>query len=161
MGKKLRLNRSVIDKVCESISQGNYIKSACMSAGISERSYYDYMKQGDEDLSCDRKTIFAQFAYEVKEAEAKSQLEIINIIKKAAKKEWTAAAWIAERRWPALFGKRSDVPPMINQILIDLREKGRMLIASHSDNIVQSPSIKLLGDGVTGTDDAVTIRDIA
>ena len=154
LGQKTKLNKELLSKLCEIISHGNYIKSACMAVGIGERTYYDWVKRGEDDISHESNTIYAQFVHDTKVAHAQAQTlavrVISNKIQSGDKDAWIAAMTYLERTAPALFGKRTDMPTIQNQILIDLREKGRMLIESHSDNqpaTLNTQDVKLLTNG--------------
>lgn len=54
---------------------------------------------------------------DMEKAEGAFERAVIDIIKDAAKKDWRAGAWIAERRWPERWAKRAvEAKPSIGQV---------------------------------------------
>jgi hypothetical protein len=73
--------------------QGCPFVVACQSVGISVESFYLW-RQTDERLARDVDT-----------AEAESIKANLDTIKKASREQWSAAAWLLERRRPELFSR--------------------------------------------------------
>jgi hypothetical protein len=52
-----------------------------------------------------------EFATAIKKAEAKAEAGYLSRILRHTEKQWTACAWILERRWPERWAKREAVGP--------------------------------------------------
>jgi hypothetical protein len=73
-------------------------------AGIDETTFSRWMAAGEKG-----KQPFADFAKAVKKAEEEAVRKHVAVITKAAEKNWQAAAWWLERRYPADFGKKDNI----------------------------------------------------
>ncbi len=100
-GRKTKLNPEVQKEIVKRIRAGNYIRVACQAVGISHTTYFDWLKKGEED-----KSPYAEFLDAVKKAESEAHVEYVAIVASHAPKQWQAAAWWLERRFPELWGRR-------------------------------------------------------
>lgn len=104
---RLKLTDELINELCKYKRSGLTNKSVCDAAGISERSFYDYMKRAEADLEAGKKTIFSRFIQSYKKAEAVHKMKRLAQIQAAAEGgNWQAAAWELERCYPDEYGKR-------------------------------------------------------
>ncbi|MDM7920622.1 MAG: hypothetical protein QUS12_15895, partial [Methanosarcina sp.] len=79
---------------------------AAVAAGIDEKTFYNWMRKGEELKS----GIYFQFFQYIKECQAKAVELHLKLITKAANEgSWQASAWILERRHPEEFGRRENV----------------------------------------------------
>ena len=99
---KSKLTPEVHDKIINLIKAGNYISTACQVVGINVGTYYYWLKKGMENKS----KKYAKFYGDVKKAEAINEAYYLKFIQKAALKNWQAAAWFLERKYPAKYGKK-------------------------------------------------------
>lgn len=81
----MKYNKKIINLICKKLKNGATHYSAALSSGISEETFYQWMKK-------------PEFSESIKRAEADCQRKCEGIIQKAAIKSWTAAAWYLERR---------------------------------------------------------------
>jgi len=110
-GRPTKLNDSLTLKVCEIISEGNYIETAAACAGISKQTLYNWLKKGARDKILKRNNVHTRFLDAIKTALAESEAGDVRLISAAAKAGfWQAAAWKLERRNPSRWG-RADRPP--------------------------------------------------
>ena len=129
-GRKLKLTEELISKLYKIIEAGNYAIHACQAVGISNTSYYDWLKQGELDSSNSEETIFSSFFDAIKQAEGKAIVFHMDCIHKAGGEgNWQASMTWLERRFPDLFGRRTVEPVIENKILIQLRDTGKDMLA--------------------------------
>lgn len=103
MGRKTKLTDEIIQKICTVVAEGNYYKTAALSVGISEATFYNWKKRGEEVKSGK----YLEFLELLKKAEAKSEAKYLGVIKDAANDgTWQASAWWLERRYPDRWGKK-------------------------------------------------------
>lgn len=104
---KLKLTDELIAELCKYKKAGLTNKAVCDAAGISEPTFYDYLKRGEANVGAGKSTIFSKFFKSYKKAETQHKLLRLQQIAKAAEEgNWQAAAWELERCYPAEYGKR-------------------------------------------------------
>lgn len=101
---KTKLTPEVQEKICEILREGNPRRTAAILAGIDERTFQRWMAAGEKG-----KKPFDAFVVAVKKAEEEAVRKHVAVITKAAEKNWQAAAWWLERRYPADFGKKDNI----------------------------------------------------
>jgi transposase-like protein len=107
---KKKLSAELVDNVLDLISKGHTIKAACAYSDIGQTVYYNWMKQGRADADADVESDERRLFDGVPDAEAKHEQAHLNVIIKATKKTWQAAAWYLERRYPERYGRRVVSP---------------------------------------------------
>lgn len=108
MGRDTKLTPELIAKAYELIKAPNYAKTVYQALGISHTSYYAWIKKGEEWKDGDD-PLYLAFVESIKKGEAEGEQELLGIVKTAAKRNWTAAAWMLERMHPEKYGKRIEV----------------------------------------------------
>jgi len=113
-GRKLTLNTEVIDSIANWLKLGYYQEDAAIMAGISERTFYSWMKQANEieennpETEDEKELVFLQLLQAVKKARAESEGAHIRNIRRAADNgNWQASGWFLERSHPKKWGRRS------------------------------------------------------
>jgi len=103
---KTILNEKLIEEICGYLKLGVPILTTCRAVGVSESTYYDWIKRG-QGLHQERsqEEIYVKFVEEVEKAVADSEINLLNQIMK--EKSWQAKAWILERRFPKFWSKQS------------------------------------------------------
>ncbi len=91
MGRSPKWGPEVKDGILEMIEEGNTQRCAFTAYGVPEQTFYSWMEK-------------SEFSEQVKKAEGKSQASLVKIIKTTAKRNWFAAAWLLERKWPNEYG---------------------------------------------------------
>jgi hypothetical protein len=96
-GPKSKLTPQLQKQICESLEKCNTIKTAMQSAGVSERVFYDWMKNNPS------------FAAAVYRARAGAKMKLVRVIIDQAPKDWRAAAFLLERSWPDEYARAERV----------------------------------------------------
>lgn len=92
----MKYTPEVVEAICVSIRDGCTQKDAALAAGISEETFYEWIKSKPE------------FSESLKKADGEMVRSAVGCIRKAAESgQWTAAAWLLERRHPQNFGHRT------------------------------------------------------
>lgn len=92
------MTEEVEQKILKAVALGVWPDRAAEMHGISKGTMRAHRKRNPN------------FATSVKEAEAKAEASFLGKILRHTDKQWTAAAWMLERRWPERWAKR-DAPP--------------------------------------------------
>lgn len=102
--KKADINETKIKAICKAITLGATVKVAASTAGIDQKTLYNWRQKGK-----DAKT--GLFANLVKRMAAAENQFIVNNLDNLAKHSglaWQASAWLLERRHPEMFAKITD-----------------------------------------------------
>jgi hypothetical protein len=101
------ITQDLIKEVCNYIAAGFSYSTAAKLAGIAESTFFRWRAMGKLEGAED---IYKIFYIEVEEASAFSEAEALQLVRSSAIKErnWRAAAWFLERRFPEKYQKRSS-----------------------------------------------------
>ena len=118
-GRPTKLNPEVQEKICNAIKLGCTVENAATIAGVHRTSLMNWLKRG-----VNAKTgRYFSFFIALKEAKAHSEAALLTQIRTAAQKEWTAAAWILERRFPERYAKKDKIDITVQRLVEDLVAK--------------------------------------
>ena len=109
MGRPSKLTPATHRIVVEALATGCYRETAAEYAGIGVSTFYRWMEQGEADIEHDRQSPYRELLEAIKLAESHAEVEALELIRSAAKKTWTAAAWLLERKKPDQWGRRVKV----------------------------------------------------
>lgn len=99
-----KISEAIINSVCEKMRAANCFDPACWASGISPRTGYYWLKHGEEDDETDTESLFRDFYYAVREAEAQAEIDDIRDIRNGCD-NWQSKAWIRERRTRERWGR--------------------------------------------------------
>ena len=102
-GAKSKLTRKLIELVGRNIMAGNTKKTTCMAVGISQQTFYRWMKEGKEQ----KRGLKCEFCESVKKAEAVLKTALVSKIMNSP--NWQAQAWLLERMFPEEYGRRQVI----------------------------------------------------
>ena len=131
MGRISFINNKVIrDTIIKYISNGNYIKTACLAAGVDDATYYTWIHRAENANGDPSDKIYVDFLEELKKARAQNVADRVSKIQEAGNKEqnWTANAWLLERMEPGDYGKREVLELGVSKVLLALQENARKYI---------------------------------
>lgn len=114
-GRPTKLTKELIEEIAQYLRAGNYIETTAALVGIHRDSIYEWLKRGNAEIDRVSKSnrsrirkkeeIFVEFTDTVKKAQAQSEAMLVGLIGQAAQKNWTAAAWRLERKYPDKWGR--------------------------------------------------------
>lgn len=93
----MKYNKHTVKGIITSLAGGMLRTDAVILANISYETFADWMNKKPE------------FSDAVLKAETKSKSLMVNRIRSASKKSWTAAAWWLERKFPDEFREKKQV----------------------------------------------------
>lgn len=110
-GRKPKISEELVDEILTYKENGLSDKDICDMVGIHQATFYEWLKEAETGVSAknpDRKPTCYELKIELaeglKKARAAFKAYHIQNITNAAKKNWTASAWILERMYPKEFG---------------------------------------------------------
>ena len=114
-GRPTKLTTELTEEIAKYLRAGNYIETTAALVGINRDSIYEWLKRGAAEQERllknprarirKRESIFVEFSDTVKKAQAQSEAMLVGLVGKAAEKNWTAAAWRLERKFPDKWGR--------------------------------------------------------
>lgn len=96
-GRPSKLNEELIQQVYEEIKQGLPVKYTCDLLMITQKSFSNWMQQGEEDISNENyDSLFAQFFLTIKKAQAEYVKDAKQNIR-SGRLGWQGESWWLER----------------------------------------------------------------
>lgn len=102
-------------KITDAIETGNYSKAAAAYAGITEQTYYAWLKRGEAEIERlqqpytrprKREAPYVEFLNAVREAEAIAEITVVARWKEQIPESWQAARDFLARRYPDRWGPK-------------------------------------------------------
>lgn len=107
-GRPTKLTPELLQELAAGIMVGMTIEHACARAGISKQTYYNWRARGRAE-SDDPESLYAILEAALSAAEGQMVFQALGVVQAAAGTgQWQAAAWLLERRFPAIYGRGVD-----------------------------------------------------
>ncbi len=116
-GKPTYLTPEVQTQIVNALRLGAYHETAAGIAGIHVSTLRDWLRRGarerrrlrEDSRAKPRKKekVFAEFSEACEKASANSELGDLAVIARASSKQWQAAAWRLERKYPERYALRN------------------------------------------------------
>lgn len=110
-GRKLKLTKGVQDKLCACFSIGANVKIACLSAGISDASYFSWLKQGRAALAKLEKDSNVELT--------KSEIKYLKLLDKVEEAQSIVAC-----QWLSTIDQASMTDPNWARFMLKVRYEG-------------------------------------
>lgn len=127
-GRPTKLNATIQAAVVKAIATGNTRDTAAAYAGVNRATLFEWLARGRRELT----GLYRDFADAVEKAEADAIVISVALIRTAAQRNWQAAAWWLERRYPDEWGrkdrlsieslKRTEAEKMARELGIEVEE---------------------------------------
>ncbi len=128
-----KLTPQVQETIVTWLQSGNYLETAAHLAGVNKQTIYTWLKRGQKEKSGE----FRDFLDAVNKAQAGAEARLVMLLEKAATKNWQAAAWRLERKYPKRWGRRDGLELSGN--------KKKPINAGLSDETIATIREKVLG----------------
>lgn len=106
MGRPSLLTKSRETALLQAIEGGLSLKHAAMFAGICYETLNRWRKRGEIETA---PAEFRQFCQALRRSEAIALHKLVGYVVAAAPKDWRAATWMLERRYPDDFGRLDKI----------------------------------------------------
>lgn len=146
VGQKSKLTEAVHNTIVLALASGCYRATAAEHAGIHVATFYRWLETGEADIEHGVQSPHRELCEAIKKAEADAEVQAVALIRKAAPKQWQAAAWLLERKKPDQWGRRVEHSGKI--------DTG----AEHGQNIARIIAAVCADLGLDVTDEAVRER---
>ena len=104
-GRLSKLTSKVEETIVQAIRAGNYASVAAEYAGVSESTFYNWLRRGREESEGP----FRSFHDAVRGAERESEVRAVAIVQKHMDGNWQAAMTFLERKHPERWGRRDQL----------------------------------------------------
>lgn len=105
-GRPTKLTDAVAAKIAQAMARGYFLESAAYLADVSPRTVQRWMAKGKKHPGYG---VYGKFFLTVKKAIAECQGQMHEALVREGEKDWTALAWLMERRWPKQYGRKQLV----------------------------------------------------
>jgi hypothetical protein len=106
-GRPSSFTEAKAKRIVAAIRRGLPFKLAAAAGGVS---YNTFVRWRNEGSNPNAPRYLREFCHQVRTAEAKAAQRFLSLIEAASERNWQAAAWMLERRYPDLFGKGASTP---------------------------------------------------
>lgn len=96
-GAHPKYSPKVVELICKAVSKGQTYRHACALVGITVGTL------------CHWRNTKPEFSEALRKADAKFITRNLALIEKGAKRNWFAAAWLLERKFPQDFARREVI----------------------------------------------------
>ena len=104
-GRPTALTPDLQKIITDTIRQGNYAHVAAAAAGITEKTFYEWLQRGDRG-----EEPFREFSEQVLISASEAEKNMTDVLRAAAtgtvEGDWKAGAWWLERRFPKRWGRQ-------------------------------------------------------
>jgi len=101
---KTKLTSELQKNLIKCIRAGSYIVVACKAVGITEKTFYEWIKKGEKGIEP-----YSKLSKSIKKAQERAELRNIITVQNAAKENWVAAMTFLERKYPQRLGKKDKL----------------------------------------------------
>jgi len=115
MAKTSLLTKEVQEKIVESLKVGNFREPSVKYAGISMRTFQNWMRRGKEE----EEGIYVDFRSAVIEAEESAEIHAVKTIVDFGNEDPKHLQWWLERKFPDRWGRVND---FMRKLQADIRE---------------------------------------
>jgi len=105
-GRPTKLTEATLARFIALVRAGNYGTCAAAAIGIKRQVFYRWLERGAADEAAGRNTIFARFNTAYAQASAEAEAGCVATIRRASTDNWTAAAWLLERKFPDRWSRK-------------------------------------------------------
>lgn len=131
------ISEELTKQIESSIRSGNYIKTACLAAGVAPRTFYNWQKAGEEG-----REPYATFWHRCARARAQHEQDLVALAQSGDEKGVSygpskAATWMLERTRPQQFSQRLNVT-LEKELDTILKTAERVLDAGQFEKLVQA-----------------------
>ncbi len=105
LGRPSKFTEEARRKILWALRLGNYRIAAAEYAGVADRTLCTWLAKGRDE----EEGLYADFYRDVLEAERAAEVRALGVIQQAAQRDWKAAAWFLERKFPDRYCTRAAI----------------------------------------------------
>lgn len=111
-GQPTKLTAELQTRIAQLLRAGNYLETAAQACGVAAVTARAWLREGAADVDAGRKTRYAAFNEAVLKANAEAEARFALNISAAGVKDWRAAAFMLERKFPKRWSQRIETTPV-------------------------------------------------
>lgn len=121
LGRPHKYNSDIHKQIIKSIKRNAPYKVAAWSARVCERTFYNWITWGRDDIKNDVESDFAQLLQDILSTEANKIMDHLDAIEKG-NEGWRGRLLILERRWREFFGQDAGIIQDLVEIITKLKQ---------------------------------------
>jgi len=122
-GRPTKLTPELQKEIVDLLKMGNYIETTCAVVGINKTTFYQWLIKAKQSK---RSTIYTIFSDAVNKAMAYAEARLVALVTRAAEKNWSAAVWILEHKYPERWGKQNVKTENLDEIENEIENEVHM-----------------------------------
>ena len=99
----LLLTDKVANQLIDLVRRGNFLQVACRACGVLPSQLHRWLERGHNG-----EEHYRDFARRLSAAQAEAEIALVDSLNEAAARDWKAAAWKLERKYPDRYGPRLE-----------------------------------------------------
>jgi hypothetical protein len=103
VARRSKLTKQLIKEAAELLEAGNYAETVAACVGVSEATWYSWLKDAREGEK--PSPLKTEFLDAIERATAEAEKKYVAVIEDASKQSWQAAAWWLERKLPKRWAR--------------------------------------------------------
>ncbi|MCJ7791875.1 MAG: hypothetical protein MUP49_05665 [Dehalococcoidia bacterium] len=103
-GRPSIISEAIVASIVEKMRAGNYFESSVCASGVSAKTGFNWMNQGEKDDEANIDSLHRELYLSIKQAEAEAEIDDIRDIRNGCD-NWQSKAWIRERRSRERWGR--------------------------------------------------------
>jgi hypothetical protein len=127
MAGKSSITESQVEIIIECMLRNCPRIKAAEKAGVCEKTFYNWMNQGEFDLENGIETLHSHLYKSVRSTEADRIMILLDRVEQG-KRGWQGSAWVLERRYKEFFGRDSYELEVLKSNIDALRAQVQQII---------------------------------
>jgi transposase len=141
-----KLDEATANTLCEMLAAGHYYETAARAVRLHKTTLYDWLARGKRDSEAGEMTMHAQLYHRIRAAEVAAEQGAIECVRRWARRDWTAARFLLERKYPERWASRGTMTKAIDQELGEMLAILRARLDSDTFELVSSALAEIQAD---------------
>tara|TARA_R100001163_G_scaffold65383_1_gene62356 strand:+ start:652 stop:1098 length:447 start_codon:yes stop_codon:yes gene_type:complete len=100
---EMLLTDNLANQLIDLVRRGNFLEVACRACGISPSQLHRWLERGHNG-----EEPYRDLGKRLSAAQAEAEIVLVESLNEAASRDWKAAAWKLERKYPDRYGPRLE-----------------------------------------------------
>lgn len=97
------LTEDLCSRLVDLVRRGNFLQVACKACGVLPSQLHKWLERGHAG-----EEPYRQLGLRLNAAQAEAEIVLVESLNEAASRDWKAAAWKLERKYPDRYGPRLE-----------------------------------------------------
>lgn len=97
------LTAEISNRLVDLVRRGNFLEVACKACGVTPSQLHKWLERGHSG-----EQPYRELGLRLSAAQAEAEIVLVESLNEAASRDWKAAAWKLERKYPDRYGPRLE-----------------------------------------------------